>query len=122
VKLRGGIKAWSEDLAWHLVVGGRAARGGRRRREEVATVSRRGRKMKLTARAHLIERREGGGQLGRREQNGKMYFRKYAINTRASWAGKVEFSRERREASGAGWANGQVGRKVGRAKSEEKNF
>jgi hypothetical protein len=27
----GGIKAWSEDLAWHLEVGGRAARGGRRR-------------------------------------------------------------------------------------------
>jgi hypothetical protein len=22
--LRGGIKAWSEDLAWHLEVGGRA--------------------------------------------------------------------------------------------------
>jgi hypothetical protein len=38
----GGIKAWSEDLAWHPEVGGRAARGGRRRREEVATVSRRG--------------------------------------------------------------------------------
>jgi hypothetical protein len=28
--LRGGIKAWSEDLAWHLEFGGRAARGGRR--------------------------------------------------------------------------------------------
>jgi hypothetical protein len=30
-KLRGGIKAESEDLAWHPEVGGRAARGGRRR-------------------------------------------------------------------------------------------
>jgi hypothetical protein len=30
-KLRGGIKVWSEDLAWHPEVGGRAARGGRRR-------------------------------------------------------------------------------------------
>jgi hypothetical protein len=86
------IKAWNEDLAWHLEVRGRAARGGRRRREEVAMVGRRGRKMNLTARAHLTERREGGGQLGRHELKGKMYFRKYTIDTRASWAGKVEFS------------------------------
>jgi hypothetical protein len=28
VKLRGEIKAWSEDLTWHLEVGGRAERGG----------------------------------------------------------------------------------------------
>jgi hypothetical protein len=84
VKLRREIKVWSEDLAWHLEVGGRAARGGRRRREEVATVGRRGRKMNLTARAHLTERREGGGQLGRCEPKGKTYFRKYAIDTRAS--------------------------------------
>jgi hypothetical protein len=28
--LRGGIKAGSEDFAWHLEVGGRAAWGGRR--------------------------------------------------------------------------------------------
>jgi hypothetical protein len=28
--LRGGNTAWSEDLACHLEVGGRAARGGRR--------------------------------------------------------------------------------------------
>jgi hypothetical protein len=38
----GGTKAWSEDLAWHLEVGGRAALGDRRRREEVATVGQRG--------------------------------------------------------------------------------
>jgi hypothetical protein len=30
-EIKGGIKAWSEDLACHLEVGGRAARGGRRR-------------------------------------------------------------------------------------------
>jgi hypothetical protein len=72
--------------------------------------------MKLTAWAHLTERREGGGQLGRREPKGKTYFRKYAINTRASWA------RERREARGASWANGRVGRMVGRAESKEKEF
>jgi hypothetical protein len=40
--LGGGIK-WgyqggeSEDFDWHLDVGGRAARGGRRQREEAAT-------------------------------------------------------------------------------------
>jgi hypothetical protein len=45
----------------------------------------------VTAQAHLTERREGGGQLGRREPKGKTYFRKYAIDTWASWAGKVEF-------------------------------
>jgi hypothetical protein len=91
VKLRGGIKSWSEYLAGHLEVGGRAARGGRRRREEVATVGRRGRKTNLTARAHLTERREGGGQLRKRKTKGKSYFRNYAIDTRASWAGEVEF-------------------------------
>jgi hypothetical protein len=91
VKLRGGIKAWNEDLAWHLEVEGRVARGGQRRREEVAMVSQWGRKTNLTAQAHLTERR-GGGQLGRREPKGKTYFRKHAINTRVSWAGRVGFS------------------------------
>jgi hypothetical protein len=42
VKLRRGIKAWSEYLIGHLGVGGRAMQGGRRRREKVATVGRRG--------------------------------------------------------------------------------
>jgi hypothetical protein len=50
-----------------------------------------GEKTKPIAGAHLTERREGGSQLGRREPKGKTYFRKYAIDTRASWAGKVEF-------------------------------
>jgi hypothetical protein len=39
-EIKGGIKAWSEDLAWHPEVGGWAARGGRRRQEEAATVGR----------------------------------------------------------------------------------
>jgi hypothetical protein len=47
--------------------------------------------MKLKAWAHFIERREGGGQLRRREPKGKTYFRKYAIDTWAGWAGKAEF-------------------------------
>jgi hypothetical protein len=91
VKLRGEIKTWSEDLAWHLEVGGRAARGGRRRREEATTVGWRGRKTKLTARAHLTERRERSDQLGRREPKGKTYFREGAIDARARWADKGGF-------------------------------
>jgi hypothetical protein len=47
--------------------------------------------MKLTGRAHLTERRVGGGPLGRHEPKGKTYFHKYAIDTQASWADKVEF-------------------------------
>jgi hypothetical protein len=90
-EIKGGIKAWSEYLAGHLGVGGQTAWGGRRRREEVAMVSQQGRKTNLTAQAHLIERRERGGQLGRREPKGKTYFHNYAIDTRASWAGEVEF-------------------------------
>jgi hypothetical protein len=43
-----------------------------------------GEKTKLTAGAHLTERREGGGQLGRREPKGKTYFRKYTTDARAS--------------------------------------
>jgi hypothetical protein len=52
---------------------------------------RRGENMKLTARAHLTEKREGGGQLRRHEPKGKMYFRKYATDARASWADKDGF-------------------------------
>jgi hypothetical protein len=35
---------------------------------------------------------------------------------------RVASTRERRGASGAGWAKGRVGRKVGRAENEEKEF
>jgi hypothetical protein len=41
-EIKRGIKAWSEDLAWHPEVGGWEARGGWRRRGEAATVGRRG--------------------------------------------------------------------------------
>jgi hypothetical protein len=58
----------------------------------VATVGWWGRKMKLIARDHLTKRREGGGQLGKRDPKEKTYFHKYAIDTQAGWAGKVEFS------------------------------
>jgi hypothetical protein len=87
----GGIKAWSEDIAWYLEVGGRAARGDPRRREEAATVSHQGRKMKLTARVHFIERRERSDQLIRREPKWKTYFREDATDARARWAGMGGF-------------------------------
>jgi hypothetical protein len=35
-ELKGGIQVGSEDLAWYLDVGRRAAQGGRKRRGEVA--------------------------------------------------------------------------------------
>jgi hypothetical protein len=122
VKLRGGIKAWSEDLAWHLEVGGQAVWGGRRRREDVATVGRRGRKMKLTAQAHLTERREGGGSSEGANQKGKRTSANTPLTRRLAGPARLNSARERREASGAGWANGRVGRKVDRAESEEKEF
>jgi hypothetical protein len=54
-------------------------------------VGRQGRKMKLTAWAHLIERRERNDQLGRREPKGKTYFREDATDAWARWAGKGGF-------------------------------
>jgi hypothetical protein len=68
-----------------------------------------GEKMKLTAEAHLTERRERGGQLRRHEPKGKTYFRKYATDARASWAGKDGFGPREERGQRAGWAKGRVG-------------
>jgi hypothetical protein len=122
VRLRRGIKAWSEYLAGHLEVGGRAARGGMRRWEKAAMVGRRGRKTKLIVRPHLAERRERGGQLGRREPKGKTYSREVATDARARWAGRGGFGLWGQRGQRAGWAKGRGGRKVGRAESKEKEF
>jgi hypothetical protein len=60
---------------------------------------------------------------GRHETKGKMYYRKRAINTRASWAGRVGFGpqeeRGQREPGGpkAGWAARSAGPKI-----RKKNF
>jgi hypothetical protein len=62
--------------------------------------------------------------LERREPKGKTYFRKYAIDTRAEQfepASELRPTGEGRPA-GAGWAKGRVGRKVGLAESQEKEF
>jgi hypothetical protein len=121
-EIKGGIKAWNEDLAWHLEVGGRVAWGDQRRREEVVTVGRCGRKTNLTARADLTERREGGGQLESVNQKGKRTSANTPSTRGLARPARLNFARERREASGAGWANDRVGRKVGLAESKEKEF
>jgi hypothetical protein len=78
--------------------------------------------MKLTARAHMTERREGGGQLGRREPKGKTYFREDPTDARARWAGQGGFDLRGQRDHRAGWAKGRVGCKVGWAESKEKEF
>jgi hypothetical protein len=53
-EIKGGIKAWSEDLAWHPEVGGRVARvagGDEKKRQRSAGV---GKGMKLTDGPHMI--------------------------------------------------------------------
>jgi hypothetical protein len=66
VKLRRGIKAWSEYLAGHLEVEGRAARDGRRRREKVATVGRWGGEEDETDSPGPLDRETWGRQPARK--------------------------------------------------------
>jgi hypothetical protein len=113
---------WSEYLTGHLEVGGRAVRGGGRRREKEAMVGRHGRKTKLIAQPHWAERREGGDQLGRREPKGKTYSHEDAADARARWAGRGDFGLWGQRGQWAGRAKGRVGHKVGRAESKEKEF
>jgi hypothetical protein len=82
-----------------------------------------GEKSKLTTEAHWTERREGGGQLKRREPKGKMYFRKYATDAWASWAGKDGFGprEERGQRSRLGQRPSGPVRLVG-PKAKKKNF
>jgi hypothetical protein len=122
VRLRRGIKAWSEYLTGHLEVGGQAARVGRRRREKEAMVGRCRRKTKLTARPHMAERHGRGGQLGRCEPKRKTYSREDATDARARWAGRGSFGLWGQRGRWAGWANGRVGRRVSQAESKEKVF
>jgi hypothetical protein len=82
-----------------------------------------GEKTKLTAGAYLTERREGGGQLERHEPKGKMYFRKYATDARASWAGKDGFSpREERGQRGRLGQRPSGPVRLAGPKAKKKNF
>jgi hypothetical protein len=76
----------------------------------------------LTAGARLTERRGRDGQLGRREPKGKMYSREDATDARARWAGRGDFGLRGQRGQRADWARGRVGRKVGQAEREEKEF
>ncbi len=90
-------------------------------------------KMNPTCGAHVSARGEReGADDGRRESKKKTYFCKYA-NACAGWPagpsgwrfgpGRVgPVGRPRPGKWQAGWAEGRVGRKVGRAESKEKEF
>jgi hypothetical protein len=56
-------------------------------------------------------------------QKGKRISREDATDERAGWAGRDDFGLRGRRGRWAGWARGQAGRSVGRAKNQKKgNF
>jgi hypothetical protein len=123
VRLRRGIKAWGKYLTGHLEVGGRAARGGRRRREKVAGVGRRGGEDTADKRGPLYretrERRPAREGVNQKE---KRISREDVTDARAGWSGRDGFGLRGRDGRWAGWARGRAGRKVGLAESKEKEF
>jgi hypothetical protein len=123
VRLRRGIKAWGKYLAGHLKVGGRAVRGGRRRREKAAGVGRCNGEDTADKRGPLDrETRERRPARQGANQKGKRIFREDAPDARAGWAGRDGFGLWGRHGWWAGWARGRAGHKVGRAESKEKEF
>jgi hypothetical protein len=78
--------------------------------------------MELTAGARLTERRGRGGRFERHEPKGKMYSPRRHDRRAARWTGRDGFGLRGRRGQWAGWARGQVGRKVGRAENKEKEF
>jgi hypothetical protein len=123
VRLRRGIKAWGKYLTGHLEVGGRAARGGRRRREKAAGVHRRDGEDIADKQGPLdIEMRERRLAREGTNQKGKRISHEDATNARAGWADRDGFGLRGRCGRWAGWARGRAGRKVGRAESKEKEF
>jgi hypothetical protein len=123
VRLRRGIKAWGKYLTGHLEVGGRATCGGRRRREKMAGVGRRGGEDTADKRGPVDrETRERRPAREGANQKGKCFSREDATDVRAGWAGRDGFGLRGRRGRWAGWAKGQAGRKVGRAESKEKEF
>jgi hypothetical protein len=87
---------------------------GQERRTEVSArpgSASAGEKKGLTGGVHLTEREEREhDQLGRREPKRKTHFCGDAIDTCARWASEEGFDLRGREADGAGWAKGKVGR------------
>jgi hypothetical protein len=123
VRLRRGIKAWGKHLTGHLEVGGRAAWGGRRRREKAAGVGQCGGEDTADMRGTLDrETRERRPAREGANQKGKRISREDATDARAGWDGWDGFSLLGWRGRWAGWAKGRAGRKVGRAESKENEF
>jgi hypothetical protein len=118
------MKAWGKYLAEHLELGGRAARGGRRRQEKAAGVGRCGGEDTADKQGPLDrETREKRPSWEGANQKGKRISREGATDTRAGWAGRDGFDWRGRRDRWASWARGRAGRKVGRAESKaKKNF
>jgi hypothetical protein len=123
VRLRRRIKAWGKYLARHLEVGGRAAQGGRRRREKAAGVGRCGGEDTANKWGPLDrEMRERRPAREGANQKGKRISREDVTDARAGWTGRDGFSLRGRSGQWAGWARGRASHKVGRAESKEKEF
>jgi hypothetical protein len=123
VRLRRGIKAWGKNLAGHLEVGGRAARGGRRRWEKAAEVGQRGGEDTADKRGSFArETRERRPAREGANQKGKRISREDVTDAWAGWADRDDFGPRGQRGQWAGWARGRAGRKVGRAESKEKEF
>jgi hypothetical protein len=123
VRLRRGIKAWGKYLTGQLEVGGRAAWGGRRRRERAAGVGQHGGEDTADKRGPLDrETRERRPAWEGVNQKGKRISREDVTDARAGWASRDSFGLQGRRSRWAGWARGRAGRKVGQAESKEKEF
>jgi hypothetical protein len=92
VRLKRGIKAWGKYLAGHLKVRGRAARGGRRRREKAAGVGQHSVEDTADVRGPLNrETRERRPAREGTNQKEKRISREDATDARAGWAGRDGF-------------------------------
>jgi hypothetical protein len=122
VRLRRGIKTWGNYLAGHHEVRGRAAQGGRRRREKAAKVGRRGLEDTADKRGPLDrETRESKPAREDANRKGKRISCKDATDAWAGWAGRDDFGLRGRCSQWVGWARGQAGHGVGRAENQEKS-
>jgi hypothetical protein len=114
---------WGKYLVGHLEVGGRAARGGRRRREKAAGVGQRGGEDTADKRGPLDrETRERWPAREGTNHKGKRISREDTTDAWAGWAGWDGLGLRGWRSWWAGWARGRAGRKVGRAESKEKEF
>jgi hypothetical protein len=114
---------WCKYLAGHLEVGGRVARGGRRRREKAAGVGRHGGEDTADKQGPLDrETRERRPAWEGVNQKGKHISREDATDVRAGWVSRDGFGLWGWRSRWAGWARGRAGSKVGRAESKEKEF